>query len=97
MIQRGDLNSQPAPETIILYISWNILKIIPIQMNLRIIRLISTGISKKRPKSNWFTLSKPKQVAKGGHGIRQYFKIDETKLTAEKCLGKNLDANEYSL
>ena len=48
-------------------------------------------------KSNWFTLSKPKQVAKGGHGIRQYFKIDETKLTAEKRLGKNLDANEYSL
>ena len=53
-------------------------------------------IKKKRPKSNWFTLSKPKQVAKGGHGIRQYFKIDETKITAEKRLGKNLDANEYS-
>ena len=98
MIQRVDLNSQPAPETIILYISWNILKIIPIQMNLRIIRLISTGISKtKRLKNNWFTLSKPKQVAKGGHGIRQYFKIDETELTAKKRLGKNLDANEYSL
>ena len=48
MIQRGDLNSQPAPETIILYISWNIMKIILIQMNLRIIRLISTGISKKK-------------------------------------------------
>ena len=54
-------------------------------------------IKKKRPKSNWFTLSKPKQVAKGGHGIRQYFKIDETRLTAEKHLGKNLDANEYSM
>ena len=54
-------------------------------------------ILKKRAKSNWFTLSKPKQVAKGGHGIRQYFKIDETKLTAEKRLGKNLNANEYSL
>ena len=48
-------------------------------------------------KSNWVTLSKPKQVAKGGHGIRQYFKIDETKLTAEKCLGKNLHEHEYSL
>ena len=66
-------------------------------MNLRIICLISTGISKKRPKSNWFTLFKPKQVAKGGDSIKQYFKIDETKLTAEKHIGKNLDANEYSL
>ena len=26
---------------------------------------------KRKPKSNWFTLSKPKQVAKGGHSIRQ--------------------------
>ena len=64
---------------------------IPINMNLKIIRLISTA------KSNWFTLSKPKQVAKGGHSIRQYFKIDETKLTTKKRLGKNLNANEYSL
>ena len=70
---------------------------IPINMNLKIIRLISTGILKKRAKSNWFTLSKPKQVAKGGHGKRQYFKIDEKKLTAKKRLGKNLNANEYSL
>ena len=52
---------------------------------------------KRKPKSNWFTLSKPKQVAKGGHGIRQYYKIDETKLSAEKCLGKNLHANDYTI
>ena len=52
---------------------------------------------KKKPQSNWFTLSTLKQVAKGGHGIRQYFKIDETKLSAEKRLGKNLDANDYSI
>ena len=42
------LNSQPAPETIILYISWNILKMIPIQMNLRIIPLTNTGILRKK-------------------------------------------------
>ena len=66
-------------------------------MNLKTIPLISTGISKRKgqkvigshcPNLNRF--------AKGGHGIRQYFRIDETKLTAEKHLGKNLDANEYS-
>ena len=27
---------------------------------------------------------KPKQVAKGGVGIHQYYKVDETKLSAEQ-------------
>ena len=34
------------------------------------------GLKKSKTKKHWFTLSKPKQVSKGGKGIRQYMKID---------------------
>ena len=37
-----------------------------------------------------FVLSKPKQITRGGHGVRQYMKIDETKLLAEECFGKKI-------
>ena len=42
------------------------------------------GSKKSKNKKHWFTLSKPKQVSKGGKGIRQYMKIDETKLSSEQ-------------
>ena len=41
-------------------------------------------------KNKQFILSKPKQNTRGGHGIRQYMKVDETKLLAEECFGKKL-------
>ena len=41
-----------------------------------------------RKKKKQFVLSKPKQITRGGHGIRQYMKVDETKLLAEECFGK---------
>ena len=47
-------------------------------------------LRKKHKSHKWFKLSKPKQVAKGGHGIRQYFKVDETKLMDEQRLGKKI-------
>ena len=37
-----------------------------------------------------YVLSKPKQIEKGGRGAQKYFKIDETKLTAEQRYGKNI-------
>ena len=48
---------------------------------------------KKKCKKHWFTIAKPKQVTKGAKGVRQYFKIDESKLPLEKRLGDqvNLD------
>ena len=39
---------------------------------------------KKYKSKKWFHLSKPKQVAKGSVGICQYYKVDETKLSAEQ-------------
>ena len=62
-----------------------------------IIHLTNIDMLKRRNQKVIGSLLKPKQVAKGGHGIRQYFKIDETKLTAKKHLGKNLHEHEYSL
>ena len=47
-----------------------------------------THTSQKKNKQ--FILSKPKQITRGGHGIRQYMKVDETKLLAEECFGKKL-------
>ena len=41
------------------------------------------AVKQSKMKKHWFTLSKPKQVSKGGKGIRQYMKIDETKLSSE--------------
>ena len=49
---------------------------------------------KKCKNKRWFGLSKSKQVAKGGHGIRQFFKIDETKLTSEQRIGKQITIEE---
>ena len=45
----------------------------------------------KAKKKKLYILGKPKQITKGGHGIRQYMKIDETKLTAEQRYGKELN------
>ena len=59
--------------------------------------LTNLSIKPKKKKTNWFKLSKPKQVAKGGHGIRQYYKIDETKLSAKKRLGRNIQPNDYTI
>ena len=39
---------------------------------------------KENKNNQWFTLAKPKEVTKGGKGVRQYFKIDETKLSLEQ-------------
>ena len=43
------------------------------------------------------TISQPRQIAKGGKGIRQYFRIDETKLSAEQRLGKNITAKDLNI
>ena len=51
-----------------------------------------TSKKKRTPckKKKQFVLSKPKQITRGGHGIRQYMKVDETKLLAEECFGKKI-------
>ena len=49
---------------------------------------------KKYKSKKWFHLSKLKQVAKGGVGICQYYKVDETKLSAEQRFGRNLNIEE---
>ena len=41
-----------------------------------------------RKKKKQFVLSKPKQITRGSHGIRQYMKVDETKLLAKNALEK---------
>ena len=46
---------------------------------------------RKHVKNKKFVLSKPKQITRGGHGVRQYMKIDETKLLAEERFGKNIN------
>ena len=46
--------------------------------------------SKKQTK-RLFSLSKPKQITKGGRGIRQFFKIDESRLTDEQRYGRSID------
>ena len=43
-----------------------------------------------RKKNKKFVLSKPKQITQGGHGIRQYMKVDETKLLAEERFGMKI-------
>ena len=48
-------------------------------------------MDKKNKNKRWFTLSKLKEVTKGGKGVRQYFKIDETKLSLEQRLGRQID------
>ena len=55
------------------------------------------GVKKSKTKKNWFTLSKPKQVSKGGKGICQYMKIDETKLSSEQRLGENVELDKCTI
>ena len=55
------------------------------------------GSKKSKTKKHWFTLSKPKQVSKGGKGIRQYMKIDETKLSSEQRLGENVELDKCTI
>ena len=50
--------------------------------------------NKKKKKRRWFTLSKPKTVVRGGKGVRQYYKIDETKLTLEQRFGQKVQSFE---
>ena len=51
-------------------------------------------LQKKNKSHKWFKLSKPKQVAKGGHGIHQFFRVDETKLSDEQHYGKKITLQE---
>ena len=44
----------------------------------------------KRP-IKLFSLSKPKSITRGKRGIRELFRIDESRLTAEQRLGKKVD------
>ena len=41
-------------------------------------------------KKKKFVLTKPKEITRGGHGIRQYMKVDETKLLAEEHFGMKI-------
>ena len=50
--------------------------------------------NKKSKTKKFFSLSKPKQITKGGRGIRQFFKIDETRLTDEQRFGKKINISE---
>ena len=51
---------------------------------------------KKRSKK-MYRLAKPMQITKGGHVIRQYIKIDETKLTSEQRFGKEIHMSQVQL
>ena len=53
--------------------------------------------NKKKKNKRWFHLAKPKEVTKGGKGVRQYFKVDETKLTDEQRLGKNVSLTDCDI
>ena len=46
---------------------------------------------KKKKNKRWFNLAKPKEVTKGAKGVHQYYKIDESKLSAEQRLGHNVN------
>ena len=54
----------------------------------------SNNYGKRRP-HKLVNVSRPKQIAKGGKGIRQFYTIDETKLTHEQCFGKMITEEEY--
>ena len=54
----------------------------------------STNHGKKRS-HKLVNVSRPKQIAKGGKGIHQFYTIDETKLTHEQHLGKMITEEEY--
>ena len=48
--------------------------------------------TKKKKKKRWFTLAKPKTVVRGGKGVCQYYKINETKLTLEQRFGEKVES-----
>ena len=56
-----------------------------------------TKYKKKYKSRRWFTLSKPKEVLKGGKGVRQYFKIDESKLSLEQCFGQKVTIDKFKI
>ena len=56
-----------------------------------------TKYKKKYKSRRWFTLSKPKEVLKGGKGVRQYFKIDESKLTLEQHFGQKVTIDKFEI
>ena len=54
-------------------------------------------LERNKRKTRWFHLAKPQQVTKGGKGIRQYYRIDETKLTAEQRLGSEINIDNCNI
>ena len=57
----------------------------------------SNNGKKKYKNRRWFALSKPKQVSRGGKGIRQFYKIDETKLTMEQRFGCKVTIDKFEV
>ena len=54
-------------------------------------------MEKPKRKARWFHLAKPQQVTKGGKGIRQYYRIDETKLTSEQRIGSEINIDNCNI
>ena len=54
-------------------------------------------LEKPKRKARWFHLAKPQQVTKGGKGIRQYYRIDETKLTSEQRIGSEINIDNCNI
>ena len=54
-------------------------------------------LEKPKRKARWFHLAKPQQVTKGGQGIRQYYRIDETKLTSEQRIGSEINIDNCNI
>ena len=52
--------------------------------------------SKKKQKLSKLTLSKPKCITRGTRGIRELFRIDESRLTDEQRLGKKVDITKLN-
>ena len=52
---------------------------------------------KKKKHKKMYVLAKPKSIAKGGQGVCQYLKIDETKLTSEQRDGKQINVSNIKL
>ena len=51
---------------------------------------------KKKEKLSKLTLSKPKCITRGTRGIRELFRIDESRLTDEQRLGKKVDITKLN-
>ena len=51
----------------------------------------------RKKKRKEFFISKPKHVTKGGQGIRQFLKVDESKLSAEQRLGRHLKESDWKM